>query len=172
MSLEILAARYALDMLPSDDLPMIATGLIIEGRESVHLSCLAGALGSAHPAQLRELFAFGLRDCGVPVPDRLDAAKRLVQDVATEVSDGTIAPSKGAELIADINGRVYEDLVAAGERHVGVTLGVGRVLGLYYELDELTRNGTTRRNIESELREECDHLASTRPSVREPIPRA
>lgn len=93
MNLRLLVAKYALEMLPSDDVPGTATGLLVEGVESKSLACLAGSVRCDSPAERRELFETGLEECAVAVPRRLEAVHKLTLHFAGQVAQQKLDPA-------------------------------------------------------------------------------
>jgi len=158
VNLRLLAARYALGMLPSDDLPGTATYLLVEGVDSPSLACLAGSARCDSPAERRELFEAGLKECAVAIPGRLEAAHKLKTHFAGEVAQEKLDPARGAAKIVDLYHAVYE-LLPPSENYAGESFGIGSLLGLYYSLDDLASDDPRYRDVGSEIVRECRRIA-------------
>jgi hypothetical protein len=157
----LLAAKYALGKLSSDDLPSIATDLLLAGVESQSLACLAGSPRCESPAERRELFETGLKECSIVIPDRLEAAHELKTHFACEVAAQKLEPALGASRIVDLYHAVYQ-LLPSSETYAGESFGIAHLLGLYYSLDDLPDDDPGYREIEIEIARECRTLAEAK----------
>jgi hypothetical protein len=109
--LNIVAAKWALGLIPGEALPRIATDALEAGLDTPSLRLLAGemrtTLGETGP-----IFDEALDELGVPVPDRSRAALVVAREYATQISDGTVSPYEGAREIfalhADLLGSTLE----------------------------------------------------------------
>lgn len=158
MSLRLLAAKYALGKLQSDDLPSIATDLLLAGVESQSFACLAGSPRCESPAERRELFEAGLKECSITIPGRLEAAHELKTHLACEVAEQKLDPALGAARIVDLYHAVYQ-LLPASETYAGQSFGIAHLLGLYYSLDDIATDDQRYGDIEGELVRECRRIA-------------
>jgi hypothetical protein len=154
----LLAAKYALEMLPSDDLPGIATDLLVEGVESQSLACLAGSARCDSPADRRELFETGLKECAVAVPRRLEAAHELKIHFAGQVAQQKLDPAQGAAKIVNLYYAIYE-LLPPSEKCAGESFGIANLLGLYYSLDDIANDDPRYGGIEGDILRECRRIA-------------
>jgi hypothetical protein len=97
-SWDMVAARWVLGLIPSQELPQIATEALEAGLDSPALRELAGEL---HPT----LDASGplgeeiLDEIGVGIPDRSRAGFVLARAYAAQINDGTLSPYEGARQI-------------------------------------------------------------------------
>jgi len=158
VNLRLLAAKYALGMLASDDLPGNATDLLVAGVDSPSFACLAGSARCDSYAERRELFEAGLKECGVVMPGRLDAAHKLKIHFAEEVAQERLDPAKGAAKIVDLYYAVYE-LLPPSEKYAGESFDIGSLLGLYYSLDDLASDDPRYRDVGSQIVSECRRIA-------------
>ena len=158
MNIRLLAAKYTLGMLPSDDLPGIATHLLVNGVESQSLACLAGSARCDSPAERRELFEAGLKECAVPVPGRLEAARALKIHFAGQVAQQKLDPAEGAAKIVNLYYAVRE-LLPPSERYAGESFGVANLLALDYSLDDIEIDDPRYRHIEGDIGRECRRIA-------------
>jgi len=158
VNLRLLAAKYTLGMLPSDDLPGIATDLLVEGVESQSIACLAGSARCDSPAERRELFEAGLKECAVVVPGRLEAAHALKIHLAEQVAHQTLDPAQGAAKIVNLYSAVYE-LLPPSEKYAGESFDIANLLGLYYSLDDIATDDPRYGDIEGDIVRECRRIA-------------
>jgi hypothetical protein len=147
-------------MLRSDDLPDIATDLLLTGVDSQSFACLAGSPPCDSPADRRELFEAGLKECSHMIPSRLDAAHHLKTHFAREVAEGKLDAARGAAMLVELYYAVYE-LLPASEQCAGDAFGIANVLGLYYSLDDLPADEMQYREVELEIVRECRRVAES-----------
>jgi len=99
--LEHLAAKAALGQFESRELPVAAAAALERGFDSPALRVLAGLTGD-DLVEVPEYLDRALAELDVEIPERRDAVLHLARAVATEIVDGTLAPSDGAARIWDI----------------------------------------------------------------------
>lgn len=100
--MEIVAAKWALGLLPSDALPRLATAALEAGLDTPSLRLVAGEL---HPTrdETGVLFDEALDELGVDVPDRSRAALIVAKEYATQIADGIVSPFQGARQIWELH---------------------------------------------------------------------
>ncbi len=100
--MEIVAAKWALGLLPADALPRLATTALEAGLDTPSLRLVAGEL---HPTREETgvLFDDALDELGVDIPDRSRAALIVSKEYATQIADGTISPHTGASRIWELH---------------------------------------------------------------------
>jgi hypothetical protein len=157
--LDLLAARYVLGFLPSDDLPAFAVDLLEAGVDSEAFANLAGGTRLDHPADLRRLVENGLKECAIRAPSRLDAAALLKLHFAKQVAFGELRPAVGSAKIVDLFQTIQFELPQSG-RYVGEAFGIARLYGLHDSLSDLRYDDDAgRESIEREILEECRAIA-------------
>ena len=161
MNLQMLAAKYALNMLSTDEMPRIATELLVEGIEGQSVACLAGSIQSDLPAERRELFEAILKECAIAVPSRLEAAHTLKLYFAKQVAHHQLDPVEGAAMIVDLYYKV-EELLPSSAGYVGEAFDIAHLLGLYYSLDDIAADDPHYPVIEAKTRnriaQECRRI--------------
>jgi hypothetical protein len=97
-SWQIVAARWALGLIPSQALPQLATDALEAGLDSPSLRQLAGEL---HPTleSSGPVFEEILDKIGVGIPDRSRAGLILAKAFAAQITEGTLTPYEGARSI-------------------------------------------------------------------------
>ena len=145
-------------MLPSDDLPRLAGDLLEAGVDSEAFANLAGGIQLDHPADLRQLFEVGLKDCSVRVPTRLEAAAQLKIHFAHQVATGDVPPAQGAAWIVDLY-QAVEDELPRSNGYVGENFGIARLYGLWDSLYDLGHDDNSRQSVELEIIKECRTIA-------------
>lgn len=88
----------AVDRLPPESLPDVATGALMHGYDSPSLRELAGAPVDDHEAN-RPLLAAAVSKIGLEIPSQSAAHWFLVRELATQILDGSIDPYAGARRI-------------------------------------------------------------------------
>ncbi|HEU4412392.1 MAG TPA: hypothetical protein VFS43_44530 [Polyangiaceae bacterium] len=159
--LRIEAARYVLGALSSDELRDLATEALLRGTDSRSLALLAGAPRCDHPADLRALFEAGLREAGIKLPRRLEAAERLKRHYAGQVAAGRLAPLTGAHAIIDVYWQIGDELPAT-KAFVGDEFGIATLYGLFWALDELPVGDSAYAALEAKLVAACGVIAAGR----------
>lgn len=96
--LETVAARLVVELQVSEDLPGIATELLVAGVDSPALRIAAGVLPS-EPRNARDAFLAALNELGVTLPDRQSAFLQLARAKAREICDGKCSPYEGSRWI-------------------------------------------------------------------------
>jgi hypothetical protein len=159
LDLSELGAEFVLPGIPSDDLRDRACEVLLAGYESPSLASLAGAEKNVHPAELRALFVEGLEEVGVRLPDRLGAAAIMKRTYARQVVQGLASPRTGAARIVALLQGLGPDLPKC-ERFVGDSLGVARIVGLHYEIDDTTpHDPAVLRELEAGIVTACARIA-------------
>ena len=100
--MHIVAAKWALGLVPAEALPRLATNALEAGLDTPALRLVAGEL---HPTrdETGVLFDEALDELGVKVPDRSRAALIVAKDYATQIADGTLSPYQGARQIWELH---------------------------------------------------------------------
>jgi hypothetical protein len=155
-----LLAGVALGEARTSDFQAIALQALAEGYESAPLAALAGSsVGEQSPSELQELLERGLRQVNKQLPTRADAVRVLRQYYATQVAEGALAPRTGAARIVRLATGLSN--VLPSREYAGDGLGVARLLGLYYSLDDVPWNDDrAHAEIDAELVNECRRLAT------------
>src|SRR5256885_357677 len=94
LRMRVAAAKYALGPLRSEELPRLADGAIDRGLCSPTLA----ELWLTRNPTLREagpLFEKALRELGIPVPDRGEAALTLLKYYTGRIVEGALLPEEG-----------------------------------------------------------------------------
>src|ERR1041385_6743418 len=99
MTIEDALAKMVLNIQPVEELPTIATDALCEGRDSGALRVLAGSSASETPADLWQLFHKAAAELHIAVPDRVDAARRVLRLYLQDLVDGRVSPSEGVRRI-------------------------------------------------------------------------
>lgn len=153
---EFLAA-FVRDRLPTEELPAAALQAMEEGYDSNDLAALAGQASGAFPSDLEILWRRGLRHLAVVLPGRAKAGRTLRDYYAGLVASGSIPPREGAAALWRLNIDL-EDVLPRGV-YVGAALGVARLIGLYFEHDEVPDGDEkAHRQLDDAIREECRRI--------------
>ena len=137
MDFEQALAESVLGLLRPELLPEICTTALMEGRDSPSLAALAGEpAATLDPIEARALFNAAVRELGLAIPSRRQAADLLVERAAADALRGRRSPYEALSRI------VREIYYASGSseldaEYVGSFLGIERIVGLYWEYDEL-----------------------------------
>jgi hypothetical protein len=124
-NLSLAAARFALDLASSEELVKLADDLLASGVYSYSL----GELYSIRYPNLSDvcpLFTSSLKELGVPLPSREEAARTLVKGSISDIAEGNVTPLGGlTHLLETISAvRLYQsgvviqpnlDLCGSGE---------------------------------------------------------
>lgn len=94
-SLDVVAAKWVLGLIPSEALPQIAVDALEAGFDTPSLRRLAGEM---HPvlAETGPLFEEVLEELRTAIPDKSRAALVIAKAYATQIVDGTLSPYDGA----------------------------------------------------------------------------
>ncbi|MFI5966560.1 hypothetical protein ACIA8J_30930 [Streptomyces asoensis] len=84
--------RYVAEVLPPEELPMLAAHALVDGRDSPALRELAGLPRGSDPHEIRERYVRALHELGIPLPDEETAGRRLLVDLATALTKGELSP--------------------------------------------------------------------------------
>ncbi|MCA9454074.1 MAG: hypothetical protein H6750_10980 [Nitrospiraceae bacterium] len=106
--LEIMAAKLALGLLISTDLPDLATKALEEGYDSPSLRILAG-LNRASDTDEVNLLKKAFHELDVEIPESRDAVLYLSRNVAEQIVRCEISKYEGARKIWDLSLRPYEE---------------------------------------------------------------
>ncbi|MBK3635567.1 hypothetical protein JHN52_22100 [Streptomyces sp. MBT97] len=80
--------RYVAEVLPPEELPMLAAHALVDGQDSPALRELAGLPRGSDPDEIRERYVQALHELGIPLPDEETAGRRLLVDLATALTKG------------------------------------------------------------------------------------
>ncbi|MFJ9020848.1 hypothetical protein ACIRPU_12820 [Streptomyces sp. NPDC102259] len=86
------AWRYVAEILPPEELPMLAARALVDGRDSPALRSLAGLPRRSDETEIRELYVQALHECGVPLPDDETAGRRLLVRLAVGLANAELSP--------------------------------------------------------------------------------
>ena len=101
-NLELTLARWVLNVLHPEDVPMVATEALVHGCKAMSVAVLAG-LERPASADIEEELPALLEELRVSLPERSDALKIHVDAVARDIVLGVITPSVGASLIRSVS---------------------------------------------------------------------
>jgi hypothetical protein len=149
MELDRFAAQYVLNRIPADHLKGLAMDFVSVGIDSASFVSLAGAMPCDHPADLRALFVAGLRERGVALPSRGDAAMTLIKQLCREIADERIPADLGAREIVNIYYEVSQELDA---RYLDDCLSI---VALNDSLGQFTPDSPDCLTFELEIVKEC-----------------
>ncbi|MEU8577343.1 hypothetical protein [Streptomyces asoensis] len=86
------AWRYVAEVLPPEELPMLAAHALVDGCDSPALRELAGLPRGSGPDEIRERYVRALHELGLPLPDEETAGRRLLVDLASALTRGELSP--------------------------------------------------------------------------------
>ncbi len=130
MCIDDTLAKVVLNAQPVEELPDIATRALCNGLDSPALRILAGLHQTEHPQDIWTLFRNVVRELGLLVPDKLQAARRVLRIYLRDIVEQRISPAEGVgRIIRDVQNPVGEGL---DKSHVGEALGIGGLVGDYY----------------------------------------
>jgi hypothetical protein len=86
------AWRYAAEVLPPEELPMLAAHALVDGRDSPALRELAGLPSRSDETEIRELYVQALHELGVPLPDEETAGRWLLVSLAVGLAKAELSP--------------------------------------------------------------------------------
>ncbi|ATY13240.1 hypothetical protein CU254_24455 [Amycolatopsis sp. AA4] len=81
------AARIALDLSPTDCLPLWAAHWLADGEDGEHLRHLAG-LSRTEPREIHDVERAALADCRAPIPTATEAAEEAFAHLARMLLNG------------------------------------------------------------------------------------
>ena len=180
MTPELAAAYWKLELLPSEDLPVIAMSWLETGHSSHNAAALTGVT-QPHPemSECAPLFEAALRDVGAPMPSRREAAWIVIRDVLARIDNGALDPMAGADFLTtgidsdiqffqrpDLDGQRSEP----GRLFAGEELGFENILGLYWAVDDGADPAACAAEVKQEARRLLRTLYATKPDLREVPP--
>ncbi|MER7575553.1 hypothetical protein [Streptomyces sp. NPDC126514] len=86
------AWQYVAEVLPPEELPMLAAHALVDGRDSPALRELAGLPRRSDATEIRELYVQALHELGVPLPDKEAAGRRLLVSLAVGLVHAELSP--------------------------------------------------------------------------------
>jgi hypothetical protein len=86
------AWRYVAEILPPEELPMLAARALVDGRDSPALRALAGLPCRTDETEIRELYVQALHECDVPLPDDETAGRWLLVSLAVGLANAELSP--------------------------------------------------------------------------------
>ncbi|KAB1990187.1 hypothetical protein [Streptomyces triticiradicis] len=86
------AWRYVAEVLPPEELPMLAAHALVDGRDSPALRELAGLPRRGEEAEIRALYVQALKELGIPLPDEGTAGRCLLVSLAFGLERGELTP--------------------------------------------------------------------------------
>ncbi|MEU2368911.1 hypothetical protein [Streptomyces pseudogriseolus] len=88
------AWQYVAEVLPPEELPMLAAHALVDGRDSPALRELAGLPRRSDETEIRELYVQALGELGVPLPDEVTAGRRLLVSLAVGLANAELSPKE------------------------------------------------------------------------------
>jgi hypothetical protein len=108
--LQFSAWQYVAEILPPEELPMLAAHALIDGHDSPALRELAGLPRRSDPAEARELYVLALRELGIPLPDEETAGRCFLVRLAFGLAKGELSPKDvGHGLSMTVTARTREE---------------------------------------------------------------
>jgi hypothetical protein len=98
LDVEQLAARWVLDLIPSDEWPEAAAQALTDGRDGPALRELAGERDPIR-SEISRVVERALVELGAPKLSRRDAAMALAKRLAAQIVEGSMEPYDGAKRI-------------------------------------------------------------------------
>ncbi|MFF4860493.1 hypothetical protein ACFY3J_01910 [Streptomyces sp. NPDC001231] len=86
------AWQYMAEVLPTEELPMLAAHALVDGRDSPALRELAGLPRRSDETEIRELYVQALHELGIPIPDEEAAGRYLLVGLAFGLAQGELSP--------------------------------------------------------------------------------
>jgi hypothetical protein len=86
------AWRYVAEILPPEELPMLAAHALVDGHDSPALRALAGLPRRSDETEIRGLYVQALHECGVPLPDDETAGRWLLISLAVGLANAELSP--------------------------------------------------------------------------------
>jgi len=107
MDLPDAAAFWQLELLASEDLPLIAANALERGSDSPSLRILAGEAEKV-ASTVGPLFLRALHELGIPLPAPASAQMTVARFYARKILDGSLSPYEGAYRIwCDVANEAY-----------------------------------------------------------------
>ncbi len=132
------AARNALQLLPIEDLPNVATQALGEGLDSRALRMLAASGPEDCDEELQRLFTKAAQELGIDIPDKI-TARILLPLYLRDIAEARVSPASGVrQILYDLQFAVGYDL---DKTHVGEGLGIERLLSDYYSYEDAPCGG-------------------------------
>ncbi|GGX27924.1 hypothetical protein [Streptomyces lomondensis] len=94
------AWRYVAEVLPPEELPMLAAHALVDGRDSPALRELAGLPRRSDETEIRELYVQALDELGVPLPDEETAGRWLLVSLAVGLANAELSPKDVADRLS------------------------------------------------------------------------
>ena len=108
--LQYSAWQYVAEVLPSEELPILAAHALVDGRDSPALRELAGLPRRSDSAEVRELYVAALRELGITLPDEETAGRCLLVRLAFRLANGELSPKDvGNGLSMAVTARTREE---------------------------------------------------------------
>lgn len=130
-----IAARYALEILPAEEMKAVASALIRRGRWSDDIDAL-------HTAVEPSIFDLGphfdtvLEEEGVQVPSKDEAAWGLLRLHLQDIVAGLTSPREGLQrVMADVGDAA--DFHSASTEYVGDSHGMEHLVGFMHHYDDI-----------------------------------
>ncbi|MFF9142430.1 hypothetical protein ACF09G_33245 [Streptomyces albogriseolus] len=104
------AWQYVAEILPAEELPMLAAHALVDGRDSPALRELAGLPRRSDPAEVRDLYVLALRELAIPLPDEETAGRCLLVTLAFGLAHDELSPKDvGNGLSMTVTARTGEE---------------------------------------------------------------
>ncbi|MFG2128022.1 hypothetical protein ACGFNV_09500 [Streptomyces sp. NPDC048751] len=91
---------YVAEVLPAEELPMLAAHALVDGHDSPALRELAGLPRRGDEAEVRELYVQALHELGVSLPDEETAGRWLLVKLAFGLVEGELSPGDVADRLS------------------------------------------------------------------------
>ena len=139
LDLNIVAAYYVLELLPSWELPGIATDALTAGLDSPAARELGG-LRETTMTDAAPLFERMLTDLNVGLPSREHAVQRLLRHHIQELAARRVSAREGLKKMVDVSylGERYEQ----SRVYAGDAYGIEHLVGARWAYDELDARPT------------------------------
>ena len=137
-------ADYVLGNLTRSHFPDIALTALSLGIESESLLILAGMSDRDNTFELQKYFDGSLRELGISLPNKIEAARLLLNYYLGEMIS---QPEKAFEVMIEIDNGIYkqvnwlEEFGLKSKKFVGEELGLERLYTWYRELQDFDDNG-------------------------------
>ena len=95
MNMEVITARWVLDLLPSEEIPKVATEALVEGFDTPSLRIIAG-ISNPVLSEIKPIFEKALQELQIAKSSREEAALILSRHYAQQIINGIITPYEGA----------------------------------------------------------------------------
>jgi hypothetical protein len=139
LDLNIAAAHYVLELLPSWELPNIATDALASGLDSPAVRQLGG-LRETTMADAGPLFERMLADLNVGLPSSEQAVQRLLRHHIQELAQRRVSAREGLKKIVELSylGERYEQ----SRMYAGEAYGIEHLIGARWAYDDLDTRPT------------------------------